>query len=82
MKLIQCANRVYSYEIICVEVSPASPRRSLGRRHLFILPHFNWHMSGSPARFDDQEDDGGEDGEHVGIKESRKHVHLPLSTAR
>jgi len=77
MRLLQCANHVYSYKIICVEVSPSSPRRSLGSRLLFNLPHFNWPMRGSPPRFDNQEDDGGEDDEHIGAKESREHVHLP-----
>jgi len=41
MRLIQCANHAYSHEIICVEVFPASPRRSLGRRLLFSLSHFS-----------------------------------------
>jgi len=58
MRLIQCANRVYSYEIICVEVSPANVRRSLGRRLLFNLSQFNWNMCGSYPRYDGQEDDG------------------------
>ena len=58
MRLIQCANRVYSYEIIRVEVSPASVRRSLRRMLLFNLSHFNWHARGGYPRFDGQEDDG------------------------
>jgi len=41
MRSIQCANCAYSHEIICVEVSPASPWRSLGRRFLFNLSHFS-----------------------------------------
>jgi len=41
MRLIQCANIAYSHEIICVEISPANPRRSLGRRLLFSLSHFS-----------------------------------------
>jgi len=58
MRSIQCANRVYSYEIIRVEVPPASVRRSLGRRLLFNLSQFNWHVRGGYPRFDGQEDDG------------------------
>jgi len=61
MRLIRCVNHVYSCEIIRVEVFPASPRRSLGRRRLFNLSHFNWHMRD----------------EHIGAKESEEHVHLP-----
>jgi len=34
-------------------------------------------MRSSPPRFDNQEDDGGEDDEHIGAKESGEHVHLP-----
>jgi len=74
---MHCAIYVHSHEIICVEVSPASPRHFLERRLLFNLSHFNWHTRGIPPRFDDQEDDGSEDNEHIGAKESGEHVHLP-----
>jgi len=76
MRLIQCANHVYSYGIICVEVSPANLRRSLRSRLLFNLPQFNWPMRGSPPRFDNQGDDASENDEHIGAKECREHVHL------
>jgi len=32
-------------KIIRVEVSPASPLCSLGRRLLFNLSHLNWHVA-------------------------------------
>jgi len=78
MRSMHCANYVHSHEIICIEVSPASPRHSLERRLLFNLSHFNWHTRGIniPPRFDDQEDDGSEDDDHIGAKESGEHVHF------
>jgi len=58
VRLIQRASHVYSHEIICVEVSSDSSRRSLGRRLPFDLSHFNWHRCDSPPRLDNQEDEG------------------------